>query len=77
MDEFKDIKDYVLSEEEIKQLPEPIKKQRDAHIEYIHKMETEHPLKDGGESCRELSSIIMIRAVLDEVTRNVLDNSNN
>ena len=75
-EEWKDIKSYTLSEEEVNQLPQAIKKQREAHIEYIREMETKHPIEDDGQSCENLSSMIMIRAILDEVTRKVLDSSN-
>ena len=66
--------DYVLTEEEIENLPEPIRAQREAHLEFIRDMETQHPIEDGGSSVNDLAHAIMMRAVMDAATRSILTN---
>lgn len=64
--------DYILSEEEVANLPEPIRAQREAHIQALRDFNTEHPLVDGGESTEAFSAMIMSRVIMDAVTRRVL-----
>ena len=67
--------DYVLNEGEIAELPEALREQRAAHINYLEEVETVHPLIDGGASVTALSRAIFARTVIDEVTRRVLKNN--
>ena len=64
--------DYVLTEEEVENLPEPIRVQREAHIQFIRDMETQHPIEDGGSSVDDLAHAIMMRAIMDATTRSIL-----
>ena len=64
--------DYVLTEEEIKKLPKPLREQREAYIDHIRNTETKHPSTDNSESVTELSNMVVARTILDEVTRRIL-----
>lgn len=68
------IEDYPLTIEEIEKLPEPLRAQREAHVEFINEFKTEHPIEDGGESTEAFSHMLVMRAIMDEVTRRVLNN---
>lgn len=64
--------DYILSEEERERLPDPLRHQRDAHIDAIRELQTKHPLEDGGESVQQFSGMVINRVIMDAVTRNLL-----
>ena len=64
--------DYILSDEEQDRLPEPLRAQRDAHIDAIRNLQTRNPMLDNFESVDELCSMIMNRIMMDAVTRNIL-----
>ena len=64
--------DYALTEEEEAELPEVIREQRRAHMIAISEMETQHPFADDGKSVEEFMNAIVMRTILDEVTRRVI-----
>lgn len=66
--------DYVLSDEEVANLPEAIRDQRDAHVQFIREMETQNPIADGGSSVDDLTHAIMMRVIVDAATRDILAN---
>ena len=65
------IVEYPLTDEGVAKLPEPLRIQRDAQLQYIEDYPTEHPLTDNGKSVNHLAHTILKRAIMDEVTRRI------
>ena len=67
------IDSYVLTPKEADALPEPLRAQREAHLEYLQAFPTVHPLIDGGTSADDFAHAIVMRVIMDAVTRRVLN----
>ena len=70
--QYEHILDWILTDEEQAELPQPLRDARDAHIDAIRELETQHPVKDSVESIEQLRGMVIDRVIMDMVTRNLI-----